>query len=110
MDLQILWSETVVQTVRCSGSQFPTSIGAQQDVARLALKRIKEECDLHIKDANYDDSVLYKTLYEHKFTDYIVVTTQLSSQLSDLSREYDFLKGCFVSTVEQKNVYVNDQI
>nr|CAD1825749.1 unnamed protein product [Ananas comosus var. bracteatus] len=110
VDLQILRSETVIQTVHCTSSQFPTSVGAQQDVARLALNRIKDECDLQIKDANYDDSVLYKTLYDHKCTDYTVVTTQLSTQLSNLSREYDFLKECFVSTVEQKNVYVNDQI
>nr|CAD1823057.1 unnamed protein product [Ananas comosus var. bracteatus] len=104
MDLQIPQSEIVVETVRCSSSQFPTSAGAEQDTARLALKRLKDECDLQIKDINYDDSLLYKNLYKHQTIDYAVV----SAQLSNLSREYNFLKECYISTVAQE--YVNERI
>nr|CAD1834637.1 unnamed protein product [Ananas comosus var. bracteatus] len=106
VDLQIPRSETVVQTVRCSSSQFPTATGAEQDAARLAMKRLKEECDLQFKDINYDDSLLYKNLYDHQTTNCAVLTTQYSN----LSREHSFLKECHVSTVAQKNEYVNERI
>nr|CAD1823482.1 unnamed protein product [Ananas comosus var. bracteatus] len=60
VDLQISRRETVVQTVRCSSSQFPVATDAEQETARLAMKRLKEECDLRFKDINCDDSLLYK--------------------------------------------------
>lgn len=90
IDLQIPQSKTVVETVQCAIAQFPTSARAEQDAARIALKRLKDECDLHIKDINYDDSAFYKNLYDHQITGYAI----LFAQYSNLSREYNFLKEC----------------
>lgn len=65
MDLQIPRNETVVETVRCESAPFPTYAAAEQDAARRALRRLKDECNLQVKDVNYEDSVIYKNLYDH---------------------------------------------
>nr|CAD1834940.1 unnamed protein product [Ananas comosus var. bracteatus] len=85
-------SEIVVQTVRCSSSQFPTSAGASRMLQRLALRRIRDECDLKLKDINYDDSLFYKNLYDHQTTNYAI----LSAQYGNLSWEYNLLKDEYV--------------
>lgn len=106
VDLQIPRTETIIQAVRCSSSQFPTAAAAEQDAARLAMKRLMEECDLQYKDMNYNDSLLYKNLYGHQTTDCGVI----SAQYSNLSKEHSFLKECYITTVAQKNEFVNERI
>nr|CAD1844336.1 unnamed protein product [Ananas comosus var. bracteatus] len=106
IDLQIPRSETVVETVRCESAHFPTYAAAEQDTARRALKRLEDECDLQVKDINYEDSVIYKNMYDHQTTDYAV----LFAQYNNLTREHNILKECYITTLAQKNEYINERI
>ncbi|XP_020113686.1 uncharacterized protein LOC109727892 isoform X1 [Ananas comosus] len=106
MDLQIPRTETVTETVRCESTPFPTYAAAEQDVVRRALRRLKDECDLQVQDVNYEDSVVYKSLYDHQLTDYAL----LFSQFNNLTREYNILKECYLTTLAQKNEYINERV
>ncbi len=57
MDLPIVRNESIFEVVRCWGSLFPYSAAAKQDAARTAIQRLRDELDLQIKDANYEDRV-----------------------------------------------------
>lgn len=73
IDLQIFWSKIVVEMVQCASAHFPTPARVEQDAAHIALKRLKDECDLHIQDINYDDFVFYKNLYDHQIIGYAIL-------------------------------------
>lgn len=70
------------------------------------MKRLKEECDLQFKNIIMMTPSYTKNLYDHQTTNYAI----LSTQYSNLSREHSFLKKCYVSTLAQKNEYVNERI
>nr|CAD1818707.1 unnamed protein product [Ananas comosus var. bracteatus] len=53
---------------------------------------VRDECDLKLKDINYDDSLFYKNLYDHQTTNYVI----LSAQYGNLSWEYNLLKDEYV--------------
>lgn len=106
MDLQLPLNVTAPETVRCDGVPFPTRGAAEQDVARRALKKLHEECDVQVKDVNYEDSVIYKNLYEHQLAEY----TLLFTQFTNVTREYNVLKDCYIATLAQKNEYASERV
>nr|CAD1818676.1 unnamed protein product [Ananas comosus var. bracteatus] len=88
IDLPVPRNESIVEIVRCSGTQSSTSAASQQDAARLTTKRIVEEFDLQLKDINYDESIFHQNLYNELSTNHAV----LFVRYNNLLKEYNFLK------------------
>nr|CAD1838511.1 unnamed protein product [Ananas comosus var. bracteatus] len=105
-DVSIQRSGTIVESTRCWSAQSSTSAAAEQDAARLAVKKLVDELDLDVTDANYDRYLLYKGLYDHVTIENVVVVAQYNKLMQD----YNLLRDCYVSTVIQKNEYVDDRI
>ncbi|XP_020114668.1 uncharacterized protein LOC109728617 isoform X1 [Ananas comosus] len=88
IDLPVPRNESIVEIVRCWGTQSSTSAASQQDAARLTIKRIVEEFDLQLKDINYDESIFHQNLYNELSTNHAV----LFARYNNLLKEYNFLK------------------
>lgn len=90
----------------CVYCVLPTLLLSKIHTALLALKRLKDECDSQLKEINYEDSIIFKNLYDHQTTDYDV----LFAQYNNLTQEYNNLKECYTITLAQKNEYINERI
>nr|CAD1837255.1 unnamed protein product [Ananas comosus var. bracteatus] len=65
IDLPIARNRAIVEIARCWGAASPHFLLAKDDSARVAIQRMKAELDLHIKDINYDDCIMYKSMYDN---------------------------------------------
>nr|CAD1840673.1 unnamed protein product [Ananas comosus var. bracteatus] len=77
---------------------------AKDDSARVAIQRMKCELDLHMKDINYDDCIMYKSMYDN-------VTVQFNDfhgQLNKLKREHSVLRDCYASFVAERIRYIDE--
>lgn len=59
---------------------------------------MRGKLDLQIKDANYNDYILYKNLYDNVTVQY----TKLLGQFNNMKREHNLLKDCYASAVAEK--------
>nr|CAD1827489.1 unnamed protein product [Ananas comosus var. bracteatus] len=79
---------------------------AKDDSARVAIQRMKAELDLHIKDINYDDCVMYKSMYDNVTVQY----SDLLGQFNKLKREHNILRDCYSSSVAEKVRYIDEHV
>nr|CAD1818564.1 unnamed protein product [Ananas comosus var. bracteatus] len=78
----------------------------KDDSARVAIQRMKAELDLHIKDINYADCIMYKSMYDN-------VTVQfndLRGQFNKLKREHSILRDCYASSGAEKVRYIDEHV
>lgn len=106
VDAAIARSATVIENARCWGSPSADLILAKDDAARAAINRIKSELHLHIIDTNYDDFMLYKSLYDHVTAQH----TDLLGKFENLQREYNLLKDCYASAVAERVQYIDEKV
>ncbi len=106
VDVQIGCEGSVAEVVRCWGGPFPVASAAEQDAACVAIKRLKEDLDLHIKDANYDDQFYYKSMYDHLSNQYAT----LSARYSRAKWELGMLKECHSSLAAQKEQFIAERV
>nr|CAD1836485.1 unnamed protein product [Ananas comosus var. bracteatus] len=79
---------------------------AKEDAARVAIQRMKDELGLQIKDTNYDDFILYKSLYDNV----TVQNSDLLAQFTNLKREHNLLKDCYATAVSEKVDAITEQV
>ncbi len=106
IDLSVPHEESIFEIVCCLGSPNPTFDGAEQDAARVAVHRLMDELDLQIKDANYEDILLYKNLYNHLIMEH----TTLYEKYNKLKWEYRLLKDSYNSVIIQSDEYVAERV
>nr|CAD1831647.1 unnamed protein product [Ananas comosus var. bracteatus] len=98
IDVPIACSGIVIEIVRNWGAPSPDFKVAKEDATHVAIQRMKGKLDLQIKDTNYDDFILYKSLYDNVTVQY----SDLLGQFKNLKREYNLLKDCYASAVVEK--------
>nr|CAD1827903.1 unnamed protein product [Ananas comosus var. bracteatus] len=106
IDLPIARSGAIIEIACCWGAASPDILLAKDDSARVAIQRMKAELDLHIKDINYDDCIMYKSMYDN-------VTVQFSDllgQFNKLKREHGILRDCYASSVAEKVRYIDEHM
>nr|CAD1837495.1 unnamed protein product [Ananas comosus var. bracteatus] len=104
IDLPIARNGAIVEIARCWGGASSDFLMAKDDSAHVAIQRMKAELDLHIKDINYDDCIMYKSMYDN-------VTAQLNDllgQFNKLKREHSILRDCYASSVAEKLRYIDE--
>nr|CAD1821573.1 unnamed protein product [Ananas comosus var. bracteatus] len=106
IDLSLARSETVIRIARCWGALSADFILAKDDAARAAIQRMRSELDLHIIDTNYDNFMLYKSLYDYVTAQH----TKLLGQFENLKRQYNLLKDCYASAVAERVEYIDEKV
>lgn len=97
--------EYIFEVVHCRGSPYPTSDEAKHDAACVAIHRLKDDLELHIKDANYKDIVFYKNIYNHLTVEH----TSLYTKYNKLKWEYRLLKNSY-NSMAQKDEYAAERV
>ncbi|XP_020081992.1 uncharacterized protein LOC109705653 isoform X3 [Ananas comosus] len=106
VDLTIVRGGSVIEVARNWGSPSTDSMIAWEDAARVAIQRMKKELGLQIKDANYDDFILYKNLYDAV----ALQNSDFIGQLTSLRCEHNLLKDSYATVVSEKAGVINEQI
>nr|CAD1823616.1 unnamed protein product [Ananas comosus var. bracteatus] len=106
VDLTIVRGGSVIEVARNWGSLSTDYMAAWEDAARVAIQRMKEELGLQIKDANYDDFILYKNLYDAV----ALQNSDFVGQLTGLRSEHNLLKDSYAAVVSEKADAINEQI
>nr|CAD1824806.1 unnamed protein product [Ananas comosus var. bracteatus] len=106
VDLHIPSDGPIVEVAHCWGSALAISGIAEQDAARVAIRRLKDELNLQIKDANYEEQSCYKNMYDQLTNQYAV----LFGKYDKVKWELGMLKNCFNSVVAQKDEFVTERI
>ncbi len=104
IDLQVPRDCPMIETVRCWGGPSPDVSLAKEDAAREVVQKIKSEFELHIRDANYEEYIFYKNLYDHVAAQH----SDLLVRFNNLEREYTLLKSSYVAVVCEKTELVAD--
>nr|CAD1842429.1 unnamed protein product [Ananas comosus var. bracteatus] len=106
IDLPIARNGAIVEIARCWGAASPYFLLAKDDSACVAIHRMKSELDLHIKDINYDDCIMYKSMYDNV----MVQSNNLLDQLNKLKREHSVLRDCYASSIAEKVRYIDENL
>nr|CAD1842689.1 unnamed protein product [Ananas comosus var. bracteatus] len=106
IDLPIARNGAIVEIARCWGAASLDFLLAKDDSARVAIHRMKSELDLHIKDINYDDCIMYKSMYDNV----MVQSNDLLDQLNKLKREHSVLRDCYASSIAEKVRYIDENL
>ncbi len=106
IDVEIAHVGSVVQTVRCWGGPSPDMREAREEAAGYAIRKMKCEFGLEIKDVNYEDYILYRNMYDHGVVQY----ADLLTPFNNLQREYNMLKDCYTSTLIENAEYLAQQV
>lgn len=104
VDLHIPSDGPVVEVAHCWGSASAISSIAEQGAAHVAIRRLKDELDLQIKDANYEEQSCYKNMYDQLTNQYAV----LFGKYDKVKWELGLLKNCFNSVVTQKDEFLSE--
>nr|CAD1831658.1 unnamed protein product [Ananas comosus var. bracteatus] len=110
IDLPIARSGIVIKIVRNWGAPSPDFKVAKEDAAHVAIQRMKGKLDLQIKNTNYDDFILYKSLYDNVTRFWIFSNSDLLRQFKNPKREYNLLKDCYASAVVEKVESIAEQV
>ncbi len=106
VELHIPYENVGSEVVRCWGSPSPVAGSAEQDAAYVAIKRLKEDLDLHVKDANYEDRFYYKNMYDHLANQHAT----LFAKYGRVKWELAMLKECHSSLAAQKEQFVAERV
>nr|CAD1832700.1 unnamed protein product [Ananas comosus var. bracteatus] len=103
--VQLSFSRLLEEICQRLGFRVPDCV-ATEDSARVAIQRMKSELDLHIKDINYDDCIMYKSMYDNV----MIRSTNLLGQLGELKREHSVLRDCYASSIAEKVRYIDENL
>ncbi len=97
---------SAVETQHCWGGPSRNMQEAKEEASCFAIRKMMAKFDLEIKDINYEDYILFKAMYNE-------VTIQYANLLADFNQlgyEYNMLKNCYASTVNQNADFVARQV
>nr|CAD1823681.1 unnamed protein product [Ananas comosus var. bracteatus] len=72
-EVEIPRGESVAETIRYWGGPFSDVDKSEEDAARRAVAKLRDEYDFEIKDANLEDKKFYENLYARLSVDHTMV-------------------------------------
>nr|CAD1830009.1 unnamed protein product [Ananas comosus var. bracteatus] len=102
VEVEISKGESVAETVRIWGSPFSDVDQSEEDAARRAVAKLRDEYAFEVKDANLEDKKFYENLYARLSVDHTVVCEKYKR----LKTDYNLLKGYYNDLLSEKELLV----
>ncbi len=91
VDIEYVGDGTVVETVRCWGQPSVKVEQSEEDAARWAVGKLRDELNFEVLDFNSDDKKFYENLYKR------------------LSADHNILRSYYVEVLAEKERYVAER-
>nr|CAD1825836.1 unnamed protein product [Ananas comosus var. bracteatus]CAD1829836.1 unnamed protein product [Ananas comosus var. bracteatus] len=98
VDVEVPRGSRFMEIITCWGWFFPDSEQSEEDAARIAIKRLRDELGFEVKDINYDEKISYKELYKRNCDEH----TELRDEYEMLNLDFDLLKKTYNILIEEK--------
>nr|CAD1839750.1 unnamed protein product [Ananas comosus var. bracteatus] len=105
VEVEISKGESVAETVRIWGSPFSDVDQSEEDAARRAVAKLRDEYAFEVKDANLEDKKFYENLYARISVDHTVVCEKYKR----LKTDYNLLKGYYNDLLSEKELLVAER-
>nr|CAD1843438.1 unnamed protein product [Ananas comosus var. bracteatus] len=105
VEVEIPRGYSVAQTVRIWGSPFLDADQSEEDAARLAVAKLRDEYAFEVKDANLEDKKFYENLYARLSVDHTVVCEKYKR----LKTDYNLLKGYYNDLMSEKELLIAER-